>query len=352
MGEVMIRTEALACRVGDFRLREVDLEVARGEYFVLLGPPGSGKTVLLECLCGLQRVQSGRILIGGADATLLEPRRRGIGYVPQDYALFPHRSVAGNVAFGLEAMGLEKAERGRRIDETAGRLAIRHLLARCVAGLSGGEKQRVALARALAVAPRVLLLDEPVSALDENTREAVCLELKRLQRGTGTTAVHVCHNFEEARLVADRIGVMRDGVLVQSGTPEELFARPRDAEMARFLRVGSLLEGAAETAGEGALVRIGPLALRADAPAAGPVLIAVRADEVLVTAGPPEGGGPNVLEGTAALVSPRGVFARVDVEVAPGIRLTAHLPKPSPLPAPGGRVWVKIPPSAIHVFKA
>jgi len=347
----LIRAAGVSCRVGGFRLKGVDLEVGRGEYFVLLGPPGSGKTVFLECLCGLQRVESGRIEIGGADVTDLEPRRRRIGYVPQDYALFPHRSVAQNIAFGLSAAGLDRPERERRAGEAADRVGIRHLLPRGIRGLSGGEKQRVALARALAVSPEVLLLDEPVSALDETTREAVCLELKRLQRETGTTTVHVCHNFEEARLVADRLGVMREGAVVQAGPQEELFTRPRDGELARFLRVGSVLEGTAEPVGEGSRLRAGPLEIRAEAPASGPVSFTVRAGEIAVSAAPPAPGTGNVLEGKAVLVSPRGVFARVDVEVAAGIRLMAYLPRPYSLPEPGARAWAVFPPSAVHIFK-
>jgi ABC-type sugar transport system ATPase subunit len=347
----MIRVKAAECQVGDFRLRGIDLDVGRGEYFVLLGPPGSGKTVFLECLCGLQKLRSGRIEIGGEDVTRLEPRRRGIGYVPQDYALFPHRSVAQNIAFGLIAAKVPAPERERRVDEAAGRLGIRHLLPRRISGLSGGEKQRVALARALAVAPRVLLLDEPVSALDEATRESVCLELRRLQRATGTCTIHVCHSFEEARLVGDRLGVMRDGALVQTGPPEELFARPKDAELARFLRVGSLIEGTAEARGAGCLVRVGPLEILSETAAEGRVSMAIQADEVVLLPGPPEPGASNVLEGKVVLASPRGAFARVDVEAGPGLLITAHLPKPYVLPAPEARVWLRFPPSAVRVFK-
>ncbi len=352
MGEAVIRVESLSCRAGEFHLRGIDLEVRRGEYFVLLGKPASGKTVFLECLCGLRGIVSGRIFIDGADATALEPRRRGIGYVPQDYALFPHLSVAGNIAFGLVAAGMDARDRPARTVETAGRLGIRHLLSRSVAGLSGGERQRVALARALAAGPRLLVLDEPVSALDETTRESVCLELKRLQRETGTTTIHVCHDLEEARLVADRIGVMRDGALVQVDDTEGLFQRPRDADLARFLRLGCVLDGRAEPSGDVAVVRIGPISLVTGAAPAGPVSVVVRADEISVMPRPPELPCANVLEGTAAQVSRRGAFTRVDVELAPGVRIAAHLPKPAQLPETGARVWVSIPPSAILVFKA
>lgn len=348
----MIRVTAASCRRGGFQLREVSLEVGRGEYFVLLGPPGAGKTVFLECLCGLQKLQSGRIEIGGEDVTGREPRLRGIGYVPQDYALFPHRTVAENIAFGLAAANRSRPEREPRVLEAADRLGIRSLLPRRIQGLSGGEKQRVALARALAVSPRVLLLDEPVSALDEATREAVCLELRRLQRDTGTCTIHVCHNFEEARLVGDRLGVMRDGALVQTGAPEELFSRPRDAEMARFLRVGSLVEGTAEPRGAGCLVRVGSLEMSSEFPGEGKVFVSIPPEEIsLFGDGSEAAASGNVLEGRVVLAFPRGAFARVDVEIGPGLRLTAHLPKPWTLPPPEARVKLAFPPSAVRVFK-
>lgn len=345
----MIRTEGVTCEVGEFRLRGIDLEIDRGEYFVLLGPPASGKTIFLECLCGLRRLRSGRIRMGTEDVTGLEPRRRGVGYVPQDYALFPHRTVERNIAFGLEVAGLEKEEIRRRTIETAERLGIRGLLPRRTAGLSGGEKQRVALARALAVAPRVLLLDEPLSALDETTREDVSLELQRLQRETKTTTVHVCHDFEEARILADRVGVMFHGALAQVGPVDELFRRPRSAELARFLRAGSLLEGTAEPQGEGSLIQAGAVRLRAEDTASGPVSFVVLADEIRLQTGP-AAPGDNVLNGRLILSSPRGPFFRADVEITPGLRLMARLPAADPPPAAGVHVKVRFPPSAVRVF--
>jgi ABC-type Fe3+/spermidine/putrescine transport system ATPase subunit len=176
-------------------------------------------------------------------------------------------------------------------------------------------------------------------------RESVCLELKRLQRETGTTAIHVCHDFEEARLVADRIGVMRSGELVQAGEPEELFTRPRDTELARFLRVGSILPGV----GEGGRIRIEGGELLAEASVEGPVELLIRADDVLVGG---DVSGDNVLEGTAVFVSPRGPYTRVEVQIAPGTRLQANLPRTVPAPAEGARVRAAFPASAVHVFGA
>lgn len=237
----MIKTEDLILRVGNFQLGPADLQVKPAEYFVLLGPPGSGKSLLLESICGLKRISTGRVWLDGADATRLEPRARRISYVPQDYALFPHMSVGGNVAFGLKAYRLSRSERTRRVGETAEMLGISHLLDRRVEGLSGGEKQRVALGRALVLRSRILVLDEPVSALADVIRQEVCTEMRRLQRELELTVVHVSHNLEEAFLVADRAAVMNNGLVHQAGTMGELLRHPKDAFVARFMRCENIL---------------------------------------------------------------------------------------------------------------
>lgn len=230
----MIRAEEITFRVGTFHLQRLSLEIAEAEYLILLGPPGSGKTIFLECICGLKRLESGRIYIDGRDVTNFEPRLRGIGYVPQDYALFPHLSVQKNIGFGLGSR--RRAE--RKVPEMADLLGIRPLLSRPIAGLSGGEKQRVALARALVLEPKILLLDEPVCALDEVTRQEVCGQLKSIQRELKLTTIHVSHNLEEAFSVADRAAILHQGVLKQIGTMDELVLRPNSDFVARFMRCG------------------------------------------------------------------------------------------------------------------
>jgi molybdate transport system ATP-binding protein len=244
----MIRAEGLQYRVGSFAL-DITLAIGHSEYFVLLGATGSGKTLFMETLCGLRRIEAGRILINGRDVTRLPPRERRIGYVPQDGALFPHLDVRRNIAFGLPAA--RNADRNARVERLAGKLRIAHLLGRRIAGLSGGERQRVALARALACEPDVLLLDEPVSALDEHTRATVCRELLQLQRATGVAVVHVCHVFEEALMMGDRIGLLGGGRIVQTGTAETLTHKPLNRYAAEILGIGNLLHGVArpETGG-------------------------------------------------------------------------------------------------------
>ena len=228
----MIRTEEIIFNVGEFELKRLSIEIGSGEYFILLGPPGSGKTIFLECLCGLKRLTSGKIYIDGRDVTRLEPRLRGIGYVPQDYALFPHLTVEQNIAFGLRVRGITE----EKIVETADMLGISQLLSRSIAGLSGGEKQRVALARALVLQPKILLLDEPVCALDEVTRQEVCKQLLTIQRKLGLTTIHVSHNLEEAFTVADRAAILHQGVLQQVGPMDELLCKPNSDFVSHFMR--------------------------------------------------------------------------------------------------------------------
>ncbi len=351
----MLRVNGLRATAGGFALSDVTLELSAGEYGVLLGSTGSGKTVLIETLCGLRATQAGSISLADKDGEIevsdLEPRDRAIGYVPQDYVLFPTKTVASNVTLGLRARGIGHAQAISMIDPIIEMLGIGHLLGRWPATLSGGEQQRVALARALAIKPRLLLLDEPVSALDESTRENVCMELKRIQRETGTTTLHVCHNLEEARIVADRLAVMRQGSVIQIGTPDEVFARPRDAELANFLRVGSVVAGTAQPDGEGCRVTVAGGVLTSSEGAAGPVQCVIRADEVSLIESQPVGAGQNLLEAEVERVSPRGLFTRIDSRIAPGISVIAYVPRTAGAPDPGGQVWLSFPPSAVHILK-
>ena len=282
MNDPLIQVRGLSIQLGEFAVREVDLDVGRGEYFVLLGPTGAGKTVLLECIAGLHRPRRGEVFIAGRRVNDLPPERRGLGYLPQDYALFPHLSVARNIGFGLELRRRPAAHIEARVKELAELLGITHLLHRSPVRLSGGERQRVALARALAIEPAVLLLDEPLSALDEQMRENLCVELRRLHERLGTTTIHVSHSFEETLAVADRIGIIHQGRLRQVGTPEQVIRRPASEFVARFVRCYNIWQGSAHRQDGRLLVEVGEVRLAAEQGPEGAVFLTVRPELSLI----------------------------------------------------------------------
>jgi len=285
----MIRVEGLSVSYGLFWLRDISLEVKRGESFVLLGPSGAGKTLLLETVLGLKRPERGKIFIGGRDMTSAAPEERGVAYVPQDLALFPHLSVRDNILFGPRVRGNDLAEANKEMLRLAELLDIAHLLARKdVRTLSGGEKQRVALARALITHPQVLFLDEPFSALDAYVRRHLQIQLRDLQRSLGLTLFQVTHDQEEAFLLADRLAIMMRGRIEQAGTPLAIHQHPANPQVARFLLMQNLFEGEIEAV-EGKRVRVRIAGLRFDAVAQSEmdlrskaIQIGIRPEEVLI----------------------------------------------------------------------
>jgi putrescine transport system ATP-binding protein len=232
----LIRVEGLVKRFGGLAAVDgVDLDIAAGEIFALLGPSGCGKTTLLRCLGGFEAPDAGRILLDGADVTGVPPWDRPVNTVFQSYALFPHLSVAANVGFGLDGLGLSASARADRVREMLALVRLEGFEDRRPAALSGGQRQRVAIARALARHPKVLLLDEPLSALDAKLREETRLELVELQARLGIAFVFVTHDQDEAMAIADRVGVMEKGRLVQVAPPAELYERPATRFVAQFV---------------------------------------------------------------------------------------------------------------------
>jgi putative spermidine/putrescine transport system ATP-binding protein len=221
----------------------VSLGIAEGEFFSLLGPSGCGKTTTLRIIAGFEAPDHGRILLRGQDITGLPPEARNMGMVFQNYALFPHRTVAENVAFGLRMRNLPKAEIAARVVEALAMVRLAGLEDRRPAQLSGGQQQRVALARAIVINPAVLLCDEPLGALDKKLRQAMQFELKELHRRLGLTLVYVTHDQEEALTMSDRIAVMRSGRIAQLGTPREIYDRPRSRFVADFIGDTNILDG-------------------------------------------------------------------------------------------------------------
>jgi len=239
----MIQVKNLWVYLGKLLLRDINLDVAQGEYFVILGPTGAGKTVLLESIAGLYPLKSGQIWLRGEDVTRLEPEKRNVSIVYQDHVLFPHLSVAENILFGLKLKRQLRQELPETLNWLSDLLGIAHLLDRSPETLSGGERQKVALARALSTKPQLLLLDEPLSALDPETREGVQKELRQLHERLKITTIHVTHDFEEAIALADRIAVIGDGCIKQIGTPEQIFRQPNSEFVARFAMTRNIFAG-------------------------------------------------------------------------------------------------------------
>jgi len=209
----MIRIDQLELRQGDFSLEKINLVIPEGSYGALVGKSGCGKTTILEAVCGLRKTIGGKIFLGEIDSTALPPGERGVGYVPQDGALFPDLSVAEQLAFGLRLRKVEAGQTAKRVEELAERLGIENLLGRMPTGLSGGERQRVALGRALSTKPQFLCLDEPLSALDEDTHEEICDLLRGAVKGHEVTVLHVTHNTKEVERLADVVFRMSDGIV-------------------------------------------------------------------------------------------------------------------------------------------
>jgi putrescine transport system ATP-binding protein len=236
MSGPLVRFEGVTKRFGaEVAVDDVTLEIAEGEFFALLGPSGCGKTTLMRLLAGFEAPDAGRVLLAGEDLAGAPPHQRPVHMMFQAYALFPHLSVAQNVAFGLTARRRPRTEIATRVEEMLALVKLEGLGGRKPDQLSGGQKQRVALARALAPAPRILLLDEPMAALDRKLREETQLELKSLQRQLGLTFLIVTHDQDEAMVTADRLAVMREGRIVQVGAPAEVYERPVDRFVAGFL---------------------------------------------------------------------------------------------------------------------
>jgi spermidine/putrescine transport system ATP-binding protein len=313
---------------------DLTLSIERGSFFAMLGPSGCGKTTTLRMVGGFEDPTGGRVFLGGEDVTERPPYRRDVNTVFQSYALFPHLTVARNVAFGLERKKLGRDEVRRRVAETLELVQLAGLDRRKPAELSGGQQQRVALARALVNRPRALLLDEPLGALDLRLRKQLQIELKRIQADVGITFVHVTHDQEEAMSMADTIAVMNHGRIEQAGSAAELYETPRTEFVASFLGVSNLIDARLRDS-DGALARVqthdGAL-LRVPKEAIGPhgsdaVRVGVRPEKVTLVPGSAEAPeGANVLRGTVVVASFLGVSIQYLVRSVGGEELTVFAP--------------------------
>ncbi|TYL37281.1 ABC transporter ATP-binding protein [Natronococcus pandeyae] len=347
-----IRLEGVTKRFGELvAVDELELTIRDGEFLVLLGPSGCGKSTTLRMIAGLETPSGGRISIGGEDVTETLPQRRELSMVFQSYALYPHKSVRGNLAFPLAKMDVENVD--ERIHRTAELLEIDDLLDQKPGQLSGGQRQRVALGRTIVREPRAFLMDEPLSNLDAKLRVQTRSELRRLQQQLGTTTVYVTHDQEEAMSLADRIAVMNNGELQQVGTPKEVYEQPANEFVAGFL-------------GEPPMNFFAPECVVADEPAlANAATLGIRPEDVRVagSAGEPRSGGPAVeerradggdprtieLEGEAVVVEPLGNAYEIEFDCG-GDSVTARFRQRPEGIDPGTTATLRFPAAALHRF--
>ena len=323
-----------------------DLSIARGEFFAMLGPSGCGKTTTLKMIAGFEQPTSGRVMLEGADVSRVPPYKRNVNTVFQQYALFPHMTVADNVAFGPRSRGVGRAESDSRVKEMLDVVRLADFAIRKPAQLSGGQQQRVALARALVNYPSALLLDEPLAALDLKLREAMQLELKRIQREVGITFVFVTHDQGEALTMSDRIAVMSEGVVEQVGTPEDVYHRPASLFVAGFIGSANVLPGiACDLDGDDVVVKLecGPIVRTSAgrAPAIGdPVSVMIRPERLQVAVAP--GADGCSLDGVIRELIFQGASARLQLELSDGTEIVTHVDPDDDLPflRPGERVNV------------
>ncbi|MGO4907040.1 ABC transporter ATP-binding protein [Pseudorhodobacter sp. W20_MBD10_FR17] len=302
-------------------LDNVSVKIKQGEFFTLLGPSGCGKTTLLRLIAGFETPTSGQILLNGDDITTLPPNKRAVNTVFQSYALFPHLSVAQNIAFGLEMQDRPRAEVKETVARMLALVQLEPMADRKTSQLSGGQQQRVALARALAPTPKVLLLDEPLSALDLKLRKEMQIELKRLQQETGITFVFVTHDQEEALTMSDRIAVMSAGHIQQVGPPREIYTRPANRFVASFIGETNFLTGTSD----GARVTLGNGAVLDVVAPRGPVGLAIRPEQVRIVEANTAGAIPATVASTVYF----GTDTHVHVTLSDGTEVVARQQSPA-----------------------
>lgn len=349
----MIEIESLSRKWKTFALEKLSFKIETGEYFVILGPTGAGKTLLLELIAGFHSPDTGKISIDGKEVTHLPPEKHDLVFVYQDYSLFPHMSVKKNIEFGMR---MKKIKSKKKLFEIARELKITHLLDRYPLKLSGGEQQRVALARALVTDPEVLLLDEPLSALDPWTQESARELLSTIHKNKKRlTVLHITHDQTEARIMADRIAIIMDGKLMQVGTPEEIFEKPVDSQVASFVGFENMLRGKVISADRGLLrIKAGEMIIDAsgDIEVGSQVHALLRPENIALSKTSTDSSVRNSLQGRVTEVWTLGALVRVKVDC--GILLNALITRQSAEEMnilPGIPVYAQFKASSVHVLR-
>lgn len=349
---MMIQVKGLSKRVRNFSLKDITFSSDDGEFLVILGPSGAGKTMLLESIAGITKINAGRIIINGRDVTELPPEKRNIGFVYQDFVLFPHLTVRDNISFGLIMRNLKKEEISAKVSEIAELLDISHLLDRKPKKLSGGEKQRVALARALVIEPDVLLLDEPLSSLDVQVKKKLREYIRKVHDKYNLNTIYVTHDHIEAYTLADKIAIMNNGRLIEMGTPEKIFRNPSNAFTAEFVGFENIYRGTAKKI-NGSLLQISlnSITIHAVGNKEGPVIIAFRPDDIIVTKKPIESSARNTFEGKIVDIIDEDAFVKLKVDI--GILVNVVITKKSLIDmslSVGDLVFLSFKASAVKVF--
>lgn len=323
----MISLQNISKKMGDFYLDNISLDIFDNEYFVLLGPTGAGKTVVLEIISGMYKPDTGKVWINNINVTRAVPEVRHIGFVYQDYMLFPNLDVKDNIVFPLTIKKIPAKVIEEKLLRMTDLLNISGLLKRNPSTLSGGEQQRVALARALINEPQVLLLDEPLSALDPRSKEIFQQELKIIHQETKTTTIHITHDFNEAFLLADRIGIMQCGKLVEVGDSEELFKRPKSSFVAEFLGMENIYRGEVICDDNGSNIAIGSVKISGLTALQGKVNVAIRPEDIIISKEDFPSSARNTLKGSIKSIVPQGIMMKLSLDV--GIPLSVVLTKKS-----------------------
>ncbi len=311
----MLELKKISKSWGEFSLTDIHLKINTNELFVILGPSGAGKTLLLEVIAGLHYPTEGEIFFKGNDITYTSPEKRKVGFVFQDFSLFPHKRVWQNIEFGLSLQKLSKDTRMERVSEMMKLTGVMHLAKRYPHTLSGGEQQRVALARALVINPEIFLLDEPLSALDHNTRIELRSEILKIQKEMKITMIYVTHDRIEAITLGDRIGVMNQGKIIQIGTPNEIFRKPKDEFVAQFTGFENIIEGTSKYDPESrlAIINCGSFEIQAATLREGKVKACIRPEDVAISIIPPKSSIRNILGGKVSEIQDQGPLVRLKV---------------------------------------